>query len=251
MKLIELKKDKGQAAMTDSLFFLTIIVALCVLLFKFSSTYGDRIDLAINNLYFKEYTNSTLKTIFYTDIPLDFDKNTEQSLETDYLITAIKSDFLYNKKIGFSDTNSLSEDNPRDISKFNLFHTIKSLMYPLPNYDYLYYIQNVSGQVHETLYFMLKINYIDDTTGKLETKYYFCDPTGTSTIRSLVQRANKIYSSSTPLIFKINENNQISEVRAVSNLTIWASTKSISPEIIEEDSDFKENLKCKEYVQQT
>jgi hypothetical protein len=244
MKLIELKKDKGQAAMTDSLFFLTIIVALCVLLFKFSSTYGDRIDLAVNNLYFKEYTNSTLKTIFYTDIPLDFDKNAETSPETDYLITAIKSDFLYNQKIGFSDVNSLTTtEDVRDLAKFNLFHTIKSLMHPLPNYDYLYYIQKADGLL-DTYYFMLKINYVD--SGELKNKYYLCDPTGPIVIRSLVQRSNKIYSSSTPLIFKIADLS-ISEVRAVSNLTIWASTESISPYIIE--SDFANDLRCQEYIE--
>lgn len=246
MKLIELKKDKGQAAMTDSLFFLTIIVALCVLLFKFSATYGDRIDLAINNLYFKEYTNSSLKAIYYTDMPLDFEKNILNSLETDYLITAIKSDYLFNEKIGGSDINSLNKDNIKDLSKYNLFHTIKSLMHPLPNYDYIYYIQNTSNS--QFIYFMLKINEIEGTD--ITSKYYLCEPLSIDPVRYLVQRSNKLYSSSTPLMFKTLRSRDASEVRTVASLTMWPSTSSINSELLASNFEENENifnLKCKEY----
>ncbi len=240
-----IKQIKGQAAMTDSLFFLTIIVALCVLLFNFSATYGERTDFAINNLYFKEYTNSSLKAIFYTDIPLNFTKDIN-SLETDYLITALKSDFLPDRKIGDSDINSLSNGNIRDLSKYNLFYTIKSLMYPLPNYDYLYYIQEIDTT--NFIYFMLKINEVNDN--KIISRYYLCEPLSINPIRALVQNANKIYSSSTPLVFKFKENSGQNEVRTVSNLTIWPSTNSINDEIITNTKiENSVNLKCKEYIE--
>ena len=51
------KRGSGQAAITDALFFLTIIVTLSVLMFRFSSTYGERIETATSNLYFKDYSN--------------------------------------------------------------------------------------------------------------------------------------------------------------------------------------------------
>ena len=253
MKL-KLKNHKGQAAMTDSLFFLTIIVALCVLLFQFSATYGERVDLAINNLYFKEYTNSSLKTIYYTDIPLDTSKNIEESLETDYLITSLKSDYLSDGKIGYSDINSLDKNNVKDLSKYNLFHTIKSLMYALPNYDYIYYIQESSGQ--EFIYFMLKINNFKDN--KLEQLYYLCEPVSINPVRNMVQRTNKIYSSSSPQIYQKKNSG---EVRATSNLTIWPSTSSINKEYLEglegrleslteNEIENINNLKCKEYIEE-
>lgn len=248
MKLIELKKDKGQAAMTDSLFFLTIIVALCVLLFKFSSTYGERIDLAINNLYFKEYTNSSLKAIYYTDMPLDFNKNILNSLETDYLITAIKSDYLFNKKIGGSDVNSLDKTNIKDLAKYNLFHTIKSLMHPLPNYDYIYYIQETSGEL-DFIYFMLKINEITEDF-EIVSKYYLCDPISINPVRYLVQKSNKLYSSSTPLMFKTLDSGRTPEVRTVASLTMWPSTNSINNQLLSstfEQNENISNLRCKEY----
>lgn len=243
--------NKGQAAMTDSLFFLTIIVALCVLLFQFSATYGQRVDLAINNLYFKEYTNSSIKTIYYTDVPLDFDKDIESSLETDYLITSLKSDFLGDSKIGGSDINSLSKDNIKDLAKYNLFHTIKSLMYSLPNYDYIYYIQKTDTQ--NFLYFMLKINNIN-SDNQIEQLYYLCEPLSINPVRNMVQRSNKLYSSSSPQQYRAEEG----EVRAVSNLTIWPSTNSINTEYLDgSDEDLtieqKEditNLRCKQYIEE-
>jgi len=248
MKLLPLTNRKGQAAMTDSLFFLTIIVALCVLLFKFSSVYGERIDLAITNLYFKEYTNSTIKTIYYTDMPLDFDKNIENSLETDYLITAIKSDYLRKERIGGIDTNSLNK-NTENLAKYNLFYTIKSLMTPLPNYDYIFYIEQ-RGTTNKFLYFMLKINNIDPENQELSSQYYLCDPFNINPVRSLVQRSNQLYSSSIPLMLKTKEG---SERNSVSNLTIWPSTSSINEAYLKiedsEDEDFQnsKNLRCNKF----
>jgi hypothetical protein len=247
MKLIKIK-SKGQAAMTDSLFFLTIIVALCVLLFKFSSTYGERIDLSINNLYFKEYTNSSLKAIYYADIPLDFDKNINNSIEIDYLITAIKTDFLPDGKIGFSDINSLTNtDDDRDLAKYNLFHTVKSLMHPLTNYDYIYYINNATSP-NVFFYFMIKINEKVDYSGTtdIESKYYLCDPLSLNSVREVVENANKIFSSSTPLILQKRSTTENEDISAISNITIWPSAETIDEDLITEEI---ENLNCKEYIE--
>lgn len=241
MKLIKIK-SKGQAAMTDSLFFLTIIVALCVLLFKFSATYGERIDISINNLYFKEYTNSSLKAIYYSDIPLDFDKNINNSLEVDYLITAIKTDFLPDGRIGFSDINKLDYQDVRDLAKYNLFHTVKSLMYPLTNYDYIYYINNASTP-NEFYYFMIKINE-KDSSGDIESKYFLCDPLSINNVRTIVENANKIFSSSTPLILKLSGDDS-EDISAISNITIWPSTGAINSDLLNDI----ENLNCSEYVE--
>ena len=246
MRLIKLKK--GQAAMTDSLFFLTIIVALCVLLFRFSSVYGERIDLAVDNLYFKEYTNSTLKTIFYTDVPLDFSRDLENAREVDYLITSVKTDFLQNKKIGpdGSSINDWSDNDVRYIPKYNLFHTIKSLMHPIPNYDYIFYFENVNDE--EFIYFMLKINESTNPNNDFpifdRTIYYLCNPNTMSDVRRLVQNSNRIYSSSTPIIFKYRTVGT-NEINGIANLTIWPSTTSINEEYITADEN---NLNCTEII---
>ncbi len=255
--LINLKsKNKGQAAITDALFFLTIIVTLSVLLFRFSSTYGDRIDLATSNLYFKEYSNSAMKTIFYTEVPLDFSQEiNESTLEVDYLMTSIKSDFYIDGVIGDGgDTSNHSGINnlaviPQDIQKFNLYHTIKAVMNPLPTYDYLFYLYNVSDGRFE--YVLIKINKytLEENPSNLRpyevnynpentiSTYYLCNPLDYEKIRNLVSKVNRVYASSIPLLFV---HNGISK-EINSTFAIWASTPSITPEELN-----AENLNCKE-----
>jgi hypothetical protein len=173
--------NKGQAAITDALFFLTIIIALCVLMFQFSATYGDRINLATSELYFKEYSNSALKTIFYSEIPLNFSKDINaDTLETDYLMTAIKADYYDNGKIGSGDINFLDNSNVLNIAKYNLFNSIKAIMYSMPNYDYLFYLQNESNSEFEI--FIMKItNFEEESITGIEKishrkKYKIGDP---------------------------------------------------------------------------
>jgi len=251
--ITKFRNKKGQAAITDALFFLTIIVTLSVLLFRFSSTYGDRIDLATSNLYFKEYSNSAMKTIFYTEVPLDFSQDiNEDTKEVDYLMTSIKSDFYIDGVIGDGgdtsnhDQINLITINSKDIQKFNLYHTLKAVMNPLPTYDYLFYLYNTTTAQFE--YVLIKINtYQKDEDAQLRPyevnyisentvpKYYLCKPIDYETIRDLVSNVNQVYASSIPLLFTSKTiDNQIN-----STFAIWASTPSITEEKL-----LSEELNC-------
>ncbi|MDD3178306.1 MAG: hypothetical protein PHR26_02190 [Candidatus ainarchaeum sp.] len=257
----KLKRQKAQAAITDALFFLTIIIVLTVMLFKYSASYGDRVDLAINNLYFKEYSNSALKTIFYSEIPLDYNKNIFESEEIDYLMTAVKTDFYPDKHIGSGDLNymfnPIDEDipnpdvsNPDDIAKYNLFHTIKSVMMPLPSYDFTFYLYNTNDQKFE--YIMLKITDFENSendsnkTYKLNdinmglSKYYLCDPLNYNDIREVISKANDIHASSVPLTFTAKEGRDETELEITSTFAIWPANKSIAQKELEK-------LNCKIY----
>ncbi len=259
MKLVELKKNKGQAAITDALFFLTIIVALSVLLFKFSASYGERIDVATSNLYFKEYTNSALKTIFYSEIPLSFDKEiTNNTEEIDYLMTAIKSDYFSDKKIGFSEINQMSnpDDTSKplfdaDIPKFQLYNTIKAVMHPMPNYDYLFYLNNTTDSKFEL--FIIKVTDFEiekppgiegakkqvnvKATGVF--KYYLCDPNSFDNIRDMMSNVNDVFSSSTPLQFTVDPDQHPKDnINFVSTFATWPATATIT------DNYLIDNLNC-------
>jgi len=252
---ISLKKNKAQAAVTDSLFFLIIIVSLCVLLFRYSSTYGLRVQESISNLYFQEYTNSAMKTIFYTTVPLDFDLNLDKPVARDYLIVAIKQDFFADGHIGAtgSDINALNTTNNENIAKFNLFHTIKSIMRPLDSYDYTFYLLNTSSSSELFHFFMIKktqFNVSNDVNKdyKYQTyytnegsQYYLCDPNTTQDVISVISKGNKIFSSSVPLNFKqIYPNGSIENMHLNSTFAIWPATVNINPS----DLDL---LKCQEF----
>ena len=255
-----MRTKKGQAAITDALFFLLIIVTLSVLMFRYSSTYGDRIDQASSDLYYKEYTNSVLKTIFYTSVPLDFDLNLYSEVPNDYLMTQIKQDYYASGKIGISDINQLSE-NYIDIPKYNLFHVLKATMKPLESYDYLFYLYN--GDDLNFIYFSIKnTNFTPGTqsTGiaaargimdyNLDTdnpySYYLCDPDTYDDVRAVVSRSSKIFSSSIPLVFTYNYSHENvigykDDIRIIATFAMWPATVDINSTILEA-------LNCNEVV---
>ena len=251
---ISLKKNKAQAAVTDSLFFLIIIVSLCVLLFRYSSTYGLRVQESISNLYFQEYTNSAMKTIFYTTVPLDFDLNLDKPVAKDYLIVAIKQDFFADGHIGAtgSDINALNTTDNENIAKFNLFHTIKSIMRPLDSYDYTFYLLNTSSSSELFHFFMIKKTIFDEDSTKIGShkyqkyytnkgsQYYLCNPNTTQDVISVISKGNKIFSSSVPLNFKKIDSGGTTTMHLNSTFAIWPATVNIGEEDIE-------LLNCKEF----
>lgn len=241
----KLKSKKGQAAITDALFFLLIIVTLSVLLFRYSSTYGTRIEKASNDLYFKDYTNSVLRTIFYTSVPLDFNLDIRQARETDYLMTQIKQDFYADGKIGSTDINTLGTTY-NDIAKYNLFHTVKATMYPLKSHDYVFYLYDQTQNNDTFFYFMIKLTNFQCTSISGPTKtmscsvnpdepetYYLCDPEGGySQVRSIISKSPTIFSSSVPLSF-IKYTSLASEQReflTIATFAIWPATTDINPD---------------------
>lgn len=258
------KKRKGQAAVTDALFFLMIIVTLAVLMFRYSSSYGERVDQSISDLYFKEYANSAMRTIFYTSIPLNYDLNYQQGQETDYLMTAIKHDYYADQVIGAEDSeiNSLTiadaAGNPDygDLVKFNLYHMIKSIMQPLNNYDYVFYMYDSS---EDFIFFVLKLtNFMDSETdglpryrkiysinNEIPYSYYLCDPISYNSVRSTIFKANKIYSSSIPMYFQhyTDSESQIN-IQVNSTFAIWPATVDISQPSTETYQSDIEKLNC-------
>jgi len=255
---ISLKKNKAQAAVTDSLFFLIIIVSLCVLLFRYSSTYGLRVQESISNLYFQEYTNSAMKTIFYTTVPLDFDLNLDKPVAKDYLIVAIKQDFFADGHIGAtgSDINALNTTDNENIAKFNLFQTIKSIMRPLDSYDYTFYLLNTGTNISTSTdlfhFFMIKKTLFSEASDenadyKYQTyytnegsQYYLCNPNTTQDVISVISKGNKIFSSSVPLNFKKIDSGGTTNMHLNSTFAIWPATVNINPS----DLDL---LKCQEF----
>jgi hypothetical protein len=249
-------KKKGQAAITDALFFLLIVVAVAVLLFRYSATYGSNIEDAINDFYFKEYSNSTVRALFYMTVPNDINVSYKYP-ETDYLMTIVKQDFYYNGKIGptDSDINNILF-NSSYISKYHLYNSLKILMQPLENYDYLFYIYSTDTTSNRPFaFFLLKRTEFtkndlssDDLTGrtkysKVKAKYYLCDPDNDIIVRNVFSRVGKIYSSSIPIRLQAQEN----DIDATTLFAIWPSTVAISPEPTGTlTTDEKTQLKCKE-----
>ncbi len=262
-RMLQIKTRKGQAAITDALFFLLVIVTLSVLMFRYSSTYGSRIDQATSDLYYKEYTNSVLKTIFYVSAPLDYNLNLEESKENDYLMAMVKQDFYAHGKIGFSDVNKLSTSNSsnvidyRDLAKYHLYHTVKATMAPLTAHDYLFYLYNTDND--SFAYFMIKntdfnLEQIPSLPRNASARgivvygiageiNYLCNPNSYSDVRAVVSKSPKIFSSSIPLSFVHNETGSEDQTVKLTDHTIVA-TFALWPATVDINSSVLENLSC-------
>lgn len=121
--------QKGQAAVTDALYFLTIVTALCVFMFAFSNQYGTSVSKQIARQYSTDYATSALKTILYSSTPRDpRDSLYGSDVEIDHLLAYIKEDY--------ADDENLSVE-----TMLVLADNVKSIIRPKADaYDYLFYI---------------------------------------------------------------------------------------------------------------
>ncbi len=93
--------EKGQAAVTDALYFLMIVTFLSIFLFGFANSYGNTIKEKISNEYSTTFTTNALKTILYASTPRDAAKTVyDNGAEIDYLLAAIKEDYSDDAAIG-------------------------------------------------------------------------------------------------------------------------------------------------------
>jgi hypothetical protein len=118
---------KGQAAVTDALFFLVIVMTLVSFLFFFSSQYGRAVGDYSTSKYGSDYAVSALKSVLYSSFARD-GLPLQNSKEVDFLIAAIKEDYAYNQDINYF--------------REHLTDSVKSAMQPVRNsFDYLLFIR--------------------------------------------------------------------------------------------------------------
>jgi len=136
--------SKGQAAVTDALYFLLIITFLSIFLFGFANSYGNLVREQVNDEYNTAFTTNALKTILYSSTPRDPSENIYSSSEVDYLLSLIKEDY--------------SDDLQIDTAERKVFgKTILSVLSPIQDTkDYMFYIRVPSeSENKKMIYFFI------------------------------------------------------------------------------------------------
>ena len=120
---------KGQAAVTDALFFLLVVISLSVFLFGFANSYGSSIKQQVSEESSTTFATNSLKTILYSSTPRDPSQSIYDSdAEIDYLLAILKEDYADDQIIG-------------DREKLVLGKTISSILSPISDStDYIFYI---------------------------------------------------------------------------------------------------------------
>ena len=89
--------QRGQAAVTDAIYFLIVVSFLSVFMFGFSNSYGNNVKEKIYNEYSTSFATSAMKTILYSSTPRDPKKSIYDSAgkddEIDYLLAMVKEDY--------------------------------------------------------------------------------------------------------------------------------------------------------------
>lgn len=131
----------GQAALTDSLFFLAIVAMVCTLLFYFIINYGVSVEGQINSFYSADFAMDTLKVITYINVMRDgssiYSLNAagepDQNPQYDYLLTMIKEDY---SQTGAGESPSLNPSTKKAIA-----NTVHTVMVPFEHsVDYAFYL---------------------------------------------------------------------------------------------------------------
>jgi len=123
------KERKAQAAVTDALFFLTIVAVVSVLLFTNAMSYGKDLMSSSVQYYESTYTISAMKSLYAISVPLESEKyNPLENSYNDSLMAILKKDYYLD--------NTLSLSN-----QLKIMESLKQIMAPVSkNKNYLFYI---------------------------------------------------------------------------------------------------------------
>jgi hypothetical protein len=156
---LELKKfltsRTAQAALVDSIFFVTIVSIICTTLFSFAIGFGTKADSAISSFYSTDFATDCLKVISYINVLRDGTSISElgpgQIAEYDYLLALIKEDFRANAKC-MNGTLSPLMRKP-------IVSTVSSVLAPFDDsIDYAFYIFSESGVEKKYVFLLLALH---------------------------------------------------------------------------------------------
>ncbi len=121
--------QKGQAAVTDALYFVLIVTSLSIFLFGFANSYGSSVREQITNEYNTTFATNALKAILYSSTPRDVSQSLGQpDAEIDYLLAVVKEDY--------ADDQLLNERERKVLGK-----AISKVLSPIQDStDYAFYI---------------------------------------------------------------------------------------------------------------
>jgi len=206
--------QKGQAALTDALYFLMLVSIISTMLFFYASNYGLTLQQRVSNQYWREYTTGALETILYSSTPRIAGNSLESTAEVDYLLAAIKEDFAEDGKI----------DETGGILKQNIF----GIMQPVSgSFDYLFYFYLFDAKKFPFVMLYTKeapqIQEGEVTPGA--AKIYFCDPKSLDDLQKISEKIGASSSSNARIQFIEIKGNDVPEYPpAEASLSMWIPT---------------------------
>ncbi|MCX6798771.1 MAG: hypothetical protein NTW59_01590 [Candidatus Diapherotrites archaeon] len=216
---------RGQAALSDSLYFLLIVSGLCAFLFFFAANYGLVVEQQVVRQYRSEYATASLETILYSSTPRDPSKALDQAEEVDYLLAAVKEDYADDQVL--DDTNAI------------LTEGIKTIMEPFAdNSDYMFFIYMPEKKKFVyNLFFVTEFEVSGKEVTQTRKATLLCNPKSLDDVEETITGVGAIAQSNSSMqMIEIAEGGAEKYPPAQVNLTMWVPT----------EIDWSK-LNCKEY----
>jgi len=202
--------SRGQAALTDALYFLLIVSALSTFLFFFAANYGATVQQRVVTQYWREYSTGALETILYSSTPRIAGQTLENAPEVDYLLAAVKEDFADDREI----------DETREVLTQNIF----GIMQPLAvNFDYMFYIYLPGAK--EFAFVLLYTRESPETEGTFkpgDAKIYFCKPANLDDLENLPETVGSTAQTSARIqLVEVDSEEVTGYPVAQASLSMW------------------------------
>jgi len=224
---MEIRNKKGQAAITDALYFLLIVTGLVTFLFYFSGQYGRTVSTYASSAYTSDYASAAMKSILFSSVPRIPGEELKDAKEIDFLMAEVKEDYADNREFDFT---------REQLIKNTLF-----AMKPVEkSYDYLFFI---SPSEEDLPFVPFVFAYATDfSSGATVKKEYSCEPSSRGKINDFALAVSaKANSFSKIKLIKIEPDNSLSTVEAVVGLIMWTPSSESKSFLV--DSQY---LKCTE-----
>lgn len=201
------RDQRGQAAVTDALYFLIVVTFLSIFMFGFANTYGNSVKEKISNEYSTTFATNALKTILYSSTPRDPGKTVyDRDAEIDYLLAVIKEDYSDDVELGKAQRKVLGK-------------TISAVMRPIADTkDHIFSItipkQDLTNKEGKFVFVFFHATNFEEVPGALEGKRlprsylvtrtgepahidYFC-ALGQTNYDDLTQRLSRLFANVGP-----------------------------------------------------
>jgi len=221
--------QRGQAALTDSLYFLLIVSGLSAFLFFFAASYGLVVEQQVARQYRSEYATSALETILYSSTPRIAGQTLENAKEIDYLLAAVKEDYADDKVL--DETSAILAEN------------ISGIMQPFGDgFDYIFYIYLPESKKFAYAMFFVAGTDFQESGGKVtgvsfrmenrgivlgntEKRILLCNPVSLDDMDELLAGVGQTAQSNAKIqMIEIAEGGAEKYPPAQVNLTMWLPT---------------------------
>jgi len=241
---------KAQAAITDAMYFLIVVMALSTLTYVFIVPYGQSVEVHLNKQFRQAYASSALKAILYSSVPRNLNDDIKSAKEVDFFLTLLKEDYAEQSALALANQDKTVTPLSDNVKKVLAKNIIFAMNFVSPSFDYVFFIREVAdtSATQKIVFVFFKIT----TKGENgpQTQYFYCDPPDSATFNTFL--SNFFFSSAdivkpSPTIIFLPYFRDASDLEKAPdakpvevNLALWTPPTELGEDI----DTFKTNYNC-------